>query len=229
MVSLYTLTYKIKVMKTSIQLLCCLAVIFLISCNNNEQSTEKTEAESFVEEVEKLPESTTVSKQLFEIESAYIKFVNHAAGQELYREWRFDNYGERQAEENYLIIMGQKSGDKSVVLDGYKYQWSFDASEGRKMKFSQTVTDYEKVSQRDIERYGIEKHGYEAFMGKSCLKVSIEKPSKATIWVWNGIPLKTEAVFAGQKVLMEAVEINLGDIDETFFKLPADVSFPEVI
>ncbi|MBU2555588.1 MAG: hypothetical protein KKF98_14120 [Bacteroidetes bacterium] len=209
-------------------LILCFAVLLLASCNNNEQTTNNKEVESLTDEVAKLPESTTVSKQLFEVESAYIKFITHAAGQEMIREWRFDKHGERQSEENYLIIMGQKTGDKSIVLDGYKYQWGFDSSEGSKRKFFQTVTDYEKVSKKDIERYGIVKQGYEEFLGKKCLKVSVEKPSKATIWVWNGIPLKTEAVFGGQTVLSEAVEINLETIDETFFKPPGDVIFQEI-
>lgn len=215
-------------MKTIIQFIFCIALFCLISCNRNEQTTENKEVESFVEEIEKLPESTTVSKQLFEVESAYIKFVNHAAGQELIREWRFDQYGERQAEENYLVIMGQKAGDKSIVIDGYRYQWNFDSNEGNKRKFSQTVTDYEKVSKKDIERYGIVKHGYEEFLGKSCLKVSMEKPSKATIWVWKGIPLKTEAVFGGQKVLMEAIELSIEGINNNYFELPDNIIFREV-
>lgn len=214
-------------MKPFASLSLLILAILLISCNNEQQSKDLSEAEAFVEEVEKLPETTSKSIQPFEIESAYIKFVNHAAGQELIREWYFDNFGERQAEENYLIIMGQKSGDKSVVLDGYKYQWRFDATEGSKRRFSQSVTDYEKVSKREIERYGIVNHGYEEYLGKNCLKVSVEKPAKATIWVWKGITLKTEGTFGGQKVTMEAIEINLDPIDEAIFQLPANVSFPE--
>lgn len=214
-------------MKPIASLSLLILAILLISCNNEQQSKDLSKAEAFVEEVEKLPETTLKSIQPFKIEAAYIKFVNHAAGQELIREWYFDNFGERQVEENYLIIMGQKSGDKSVVLDGYKYQWSFDATEGSKRRFSQSVTDYEKVSKREIERYGIVNHGYEEYLGKNCLKVSVEKPAKATIWVWKGITLKTEGTFGGQKVTMEAVEINLDPIDEAIFQLPANVSFPE--
>ena len=143
------------------------------------------------------------------------------------REWRFDQYGSRQYEENYLLVMGQKMGDKTVVVDGFQYKWNYDSNEGSKNKFYQTVTDYDKVSEKDIKRYGIVKHGYEEILGKKCLKVTIEKPAKSTIWVWNGIPLKTEAVFAGNKVLMEAVEINLENIDKSFFELPNDVKFPD--
>ncbi|MDZ7741241.1 MAG: hypothetical protein U5Q03_05695 [Bacteroidota bacterium] len=216
-------------MKTSISIIICFVALIFSSCNNNNSQTiENEEAASFAEEIAEIPQSSTQSKQLFGVESAYIKFLTQAAGQEMTREWRFDQYGKRQYEENYLIISGQKMGDKSVVIDGFQYSWGYDSNEGRKSKFRQTVTDYDKVSEKDIERYGIAKHGYEEVLGKKCLKVSIEKPAKSTIWVWEGIALKTEAVFSGNQVLMEAVEINLEAIDNAYFELPGDVSFPEL-
>lgn len=217
-------------MKTSIRLIICFVALIFSSCNNNNsQNIENTEAASFAEEVAEIPQSSNQSIQLFGVESAYIKFSTQAAGQEMTREWRFDQHGNRQYEENYLIISGQKMGDKAVVIDGFQYNWGYDSKEGRKRKFRQTVTDYEKVSERDIKRYGIVKQGYEEVLGKKCLKVSIEKPAKSTVWVWKGIALKTEAVFSGNQVLMEAVEINLENVDGAFFKLPEGVSFPEDI
>ncbi|MBN2174884.1 MAG: hypothetical protein JW731_12180 [Bacteroidales bacterium] len=205
-------------------------LLYLASCSNNNktQPDGNTQVESFIEETDKLPESTAVSKQLFAVESAYIKFLSKAAGQEITREWRFDQYGGRQYEENYMLVMGQKMGDKTIVVDGFQYKWNFDSNEGRKSKFYQTATDYDKISEKDIERYGIAKHGYEEVLGKKCLKVTIERPAKSTIWLWNGIALKTEAVFGGNEVHMVAVEIAEEAIDNAFFVLPDDVIFPDV-
>lgn len=212
-------------MKTICILSTLLLVVFLLSCTTNQQTNDEKTVENLPNAIEKPAENQTSKIQPFEIESAYIRFVSHAAGQELIREWYFDNYGQRQAEENYLIIMGKKTGDKSIVLDGYQYQWQYNSNEGNKRKFHHTITDYNKVSERDIQRYGIVTHGYENFLGKNCLKVTVEKPSKATLWVWNGIVLKTEATFGGQKVLTEAVEIIAGNVDEKNFTLPDDVRF----
>lgn len=218
-------------MKTCFNLIIVLSVLVLSSCNNNSkaQTSDNKSLESFIEEVEQLPEPTTTSKQLFAIESAYIKFSSKAAGQEMTREWRFDQFGRRQSEEYYFMIMDQKAGHKTIVFDDFQYQWDYDATEGRKSKFYQTVTDYEKVSQRDIERYGIATHGYEEILGKKCLKVSIEKPAKSTIWVWNGIALKTESVIGNNTLHMEAIEIDEGAIKNAFFELPENVKFPDSI
>lgn len=163
----------------------------------------------------------------FEVEAAYVKYKSTAAGQEMIREWWFDRYGDRQYEENYMYIMDQKFGGKSLVLDGYQYQWDYDATEGTKRRFHQSETNYENISERDIERYGIQKHGYEDILGKKCLKVTTEKPVKSTIWVWKGIPVKTEATFASQKVVSEAIEISTDNIDPSVFSLPDGVSFSE--
>ena len=214
-------------MKTLLNSVICIILLLLLACNGKTGKIENKTSESLSMEAVSTPAATTTSTQLFGVESAYIKFSNSAAGQEMIREWRFDQYGARQSEDNYMIVAGQKVGDRSIVRDGYRYSWGYDSNEGRKSKFYQTVTDYEKVSEKDIERYGIARHGHEDILGRKCLKVTIEKPAKSTIWVWNGIVLKTEAVFSGHSVLMEAVEINTGTIDEAFFKLPANVEFPE--
>lgn len=222
-------------MKTPLNSVICTIILLLSACNGKAGKTDihnpespAVEVASTPVEVSSTPPAVTTNTQLFGIESAYIKFSNSAAGQEMTREWRFDQYGARQSEDIYMIIMGQKVGDRTIVTGGYRYSWGYDSNEGRKSRFYQTVTDYEKVSEKDIERYGIALHGYEEVLGKKCLKVTIEKPAKSTIWVWNGIVLKTEALFSGNSVVMEAVEINPGAIDNTFFELPAGVEFPEV-
>lgn len=216
-------------MKAIFKLFTGLSLLFFLSCHNNNtaQVTQNKDTDEFIEEIENLPESTTSGEQLFAIESGYFKFRSEAAGQEMTREWQFDQYGKHQYEENYMIIMGQKSGDKKIVVDGFQYMWNDDANVGTKSKFHQAVTDYDKVSEKDIQRYGIEKHGYEEILGRKCLKVTIEKPAKSTIWVWKGIALKTEAAMGGYKILMEAIEINEGAIEKSVFELPANIAFQE--
>ena len=123
-----------------------------------------------------------------------------------------------------MIINGEKSGDKTLIKDGIQYKWSLDATSGTKIKHYQTKTDYNQISQKDIDRYGIKKHGFEEFIGKNCLKVSTEKP-KSTSWVWENIVLKSETEIAGQKVIMKATEINDNKQEASLFEMPADVTF----
>ncbi len=206
-----------------------MSLLFFLSCHNDNtaQVTQNKETDEFIEEIENLPESSTTAKQLFGIESGYIKFRSDVSGQEMTREWKFDQYGKQQYEENYMIIMGQKSGDKSIVVDGFQYVWNDDANEGTKRHFHQVVTDYDLISEKDIQRYGIEKHGYEEILGRECLKVTIEKPAKTTIWVWKGIALKTESIMGSYKILMQAIEINEGAVEKSAFELPANIAFQE--
>ncbi|NCC71964.1 MAG: hypothetical protein EOM06_01085 [Sphingobacteriia bacterium] len=195
---------------------------FLVSCKNvpsNETQEETSTTESL--------EVSSAPGEIYGIESAYVKYRTNAVGQEMIRELWFDGHGNRQYEENTMEIMGNKSGTKSLVLDGWKYQWDIDSNSGTKSKFYQSVTDYDKVSEKEIERYGIQKHGYETIAGKNCLKVTTEKPAKSTSWIWENIPLKTEAVFAGNQVLVEVVEIKEGNVDPDVFKLPDGVTFTE--
>ncbi|HPR31327.1 MAG TPA: hypothetical protein PLK12_04490 [Prolixibacteraceae bacterium] len=200
----------------------------LVSCSQKKTKTIEDEAKSLIGEVEKLPQGTNSIKKIFPIESAWVKYINQVAGQEMTREWWFDDYGNRQLEDNYMTIMGNKTGGKALVLDGYRYNWEYDQSEGTRMKFySAAATDYENVSQKDKERYGIEKHGYEEIAGKRCLKVTLEKPVKSTVWVWEGIPLKTVSNFAGQDVVMEAVEIKTGGVDASLFQIPGGITFTD--
>jgi hypothetical protein len=124
--------------------------------------------------------------------------------------------------------MGEKAGGYALIIDGYRYTWNYDATEGSKMKFySAAAVDYENVSDKDKERYGLEKHGYEMVAGKRCLKVTMEKPVKATSWIWEGIPLKTISQFAGQDVTMEATEVNVGKADKPVFNIPESIKFVE--
>jgi hypothetical protein len=214
------------------KLICVLVIVFtasmFFSCQSKKEKTVKDEVESLVEQLEDLPKGTTSPKKVFMIESAYVKYKNNAAGQDMIREWWFDDYGNKQFEENYMMIMGQKAGGFALVSDGYRYTWSYDSKEGSKSKFySAEAVDYENVSDKDKERYGLEKQGYETIAGKRCLKVTMEKPVKATSWIWEGIPMKTITQFAGQDVTMEAVEISTSISDKSVFQIPESIQFTE--
>lgn len=217
-------------MKT-INLLFLAIVLLVVACNssnkNETENSDKKIAESKNDdktEVKKGNDEISV-KHIYKVESGYIKFKTNTAGIDMTRELWFDDFGNKQYEENYMLIMDEKHGSKSLILDGFSYSWDLDAEQGTKMKYYAAVTDYEEVSEKDIEKYGIKKHGHEDVLGKECLKVSTEEPVKSNIWMWNNIPLKTEAEFGGEPVLMEAVEINIGKVDAAKFTLPDNIEF----
>lgn len=200
----------------------------LISCNNSSKENANEENAINQSEVNGVKTNSSTSKEYFAIKSAHVKYRNNAVGQEMIREWWFDQHGNRQYEVTTMNIMGEEIADYSLMVDGFKYSWGADATTGTKMKYYQSVTDYDDVSAKDIERYGIKKHGYEDILGKKCLKVTTEKPAKSTTWIWKNIPLKTEADFGGNKVLMEAIEISTDNVDSKRFELPDGITFSEV-
>ena len=213
---------------TSVSAIAIIAFTFF-ACGNKKEKTPADQVTDLIEEVEKIPETkTNASKKMFNIESGYVKYNNKAAGQEMTREWWFDKYGERQYEENYMKIMDNKVGGMSLIADEYKYNWDYNSTEGTRMKYyAAPATDYEDISKEDIERYGIEKLGYEEIAGKHCLKVSTQKPMKATLWIWEGIPVKTVSSFGGNEVVMEAVEIKTGNVGTVNFEVPESIAFSD--
>ncbi|MEY1640136.1 hypothetical protein [Tenuifilum osseticum] len=214
-------------MKKSFKLLTIICLLVAVSYSNGQKCDNQSVAKSFdVNVVVFKTEKPLVQnqKKYFKIKCGYVKYSMLTAGQELIREWWFDDYGNKQYEESYMIIGGEKSGDKTLIIDGFQYKWQFDATNGTKMKYYQAKTDYDNITEREIQRYGIKKHGFEEYLGKNCLKVSTEKP-KSISWVWENIVLKSETEIAGQKVMMKATEINENQPAASLFKLPSGISF----
>jgi hypothetical protein len=84
-----------------------------------------------------------------------------------------------------------------------------------------------KFTKRYCICYGIKKLGNEAIAGKECQKISVKKPIKSTVWMWNGIPLKTVSKFGDSNIVMEAIEIKEENIPESKFKIPSGINFTE--
>ncbi|GAB4447472.1 MAG: hypothetical protein Fur0028_02390 [Bacteroidales bacterium] len=216
-------------MKKTNKFIIIISMLIAISCSNESKTDHNsvTKSSKDVEITTKTEESVVHNQErYFNIKSGHIKYSTNTAGQELIREWWFDDYGNKQYEENYLVIDGKKSGDKALMIDGFKYKWNFDATNGTKTRYYQAKTNYNQISEKDIERFGIKKHGFEVFMGKECLKVSTEKP-KSISWVWENIVLKSETEIGGQKVIMQAIDINEEQPSASLFELPLGISFEE--
>jgi hypothetical protein len=189
-----------------------ISLVMLVSCSNNKKPTEITklekEAKAIEKSVDEMKTEAPSATKIFNVKSGYVKYKSQMAGMDMIREWWFDDYGSLQYEENYMIMMDQKTGGAAVVRDGFRYNWSFKATEGTKSTFYTTAyVNYENISKEDIKRYKMKNLGYETIAGKKCAKVSIEKPMEAITWTWEGVPMKTITKFGGKDVTMEAVEM----------------------
>ena len=204
------------------------AFLLLAACSNSTKESKEKSNNNQANEISQ-ENKTSSAGRIFNVKSGYIKYNNQAAGMEMTREFWFDNYGTLQYEENYMVMMGQKTGGSALVRDGYRYTWSYNTTEGSKMKFySAPYTEFEKVSKDDIERYKMKDLGFETIAGKKCRKVSVEKPVETITWTWEGIPIKTVTKFGGKDIAMEAVTITEEDIPATRFDIPEGITFKDM-
>jgi hypothetical protein len=210
-----------------------LSLFMLASCSNNKKPAEiaklEKEAKAIEKSVDEIKTEAPSSTKIFNVKSGYVKYKSQMAGMDMIREWWFDDYGALQYEENYMIMMGEKTGGAALIRDGYRYNWSYKATEGTKNKnYTSAYVNYENISKEDIERYKMKNLGFETIAGKKCAKVSIEKPVAATTWTWEGVPMKTITKFGGKDVTMEATEIKDGDVSASKFDFPKEVTFKEM-
>ena len=156
--------------------------------------------------------------KVYEIKSAYLKYTSSI---NLTKEIWFDDYGAKQCEESYMENNGVRSGTRSFILDGYKYDQVYGSGEITKMKYTAAPsTDYDKVSYETRKEYGIKKVGNETINGKYCIIVTVEKPVKSTIWLWKGIPMKSVNSMGNKELTLEVTKMDESPIDPSKFELP---------
>jgi len=84
------------------------------------------------------------------------------------------------------------------------------------------------------QKYQIEEKGNEQLLGKDCklygVTVTVQGQNvKGTVWVWQGLPLKSSMNIAGNTVVEEVIEIREGaEIPKEKFELPEGINFVEV-
>ena len=209
-------------------LIFCLAVFF-ISCGDsesktNENSDSKTEKQ---DETGTKEESTTESSSNnpYKVKSGHLLYNT---SMDMTIETWFDDYGNTQYTESLMEIMGQKTGSYSYIIDGYRYDFSEGETEGTKSKYYAAQTyNYDNVTDKEIEKYGLEFHSDESIKGKNCQVISIESPVETKVWIWEGIPMKTVSKLGKEDFVMEITEIETGSVDKSKFELPATVNFNE--
>ncbi len=207
-------------------LIASMAILTSWTSSNNEQSAINENAE--VKSATLQSSNPPVNIHPYQIKSGYIKYKTNAHGMTMFREVWFDNYGSIQYDENINTMGGQRIVASTLMRDGYIYSWKNKQTTGRKIKIdTKTITNYEAASKADIESFGIKKLGTEVLAGKTCLKMSIEKPVKTVVWTWKGINIKTTTSIVGNNVTTEAVEIKEESIPASRFEVPKNITFQE--
>jgi hypothetical protein len=153
----------------------------------------------------------------------------------------FDRWGMREAKTTQATIQAMGTSVKRNQLTLMDGEWTYiadlDAKTGTKMATPQLKEliesarkegkDLTDLGEEAYARMGGKKVGQETMIGKPCDVWSIESLG-TKVWVWQGVPLKTEVDMMGQRLVSTAIKIDeKAEVAEERFALPAGVKFVE--
>ncbi len=195
------------------------------SCGGSNTKTDNNSEKTNESKTEATDPTASDATKIYTVKSGHF-LCNTNMGMTI--ETWFDDYGNKQYSESMMELFGEKTGSYSYVIDGYKYDYSTGETEGSKMKFYGAQSyNYDDVSQKDIERYGLEFHADEVVSGKTCKVISITSPVETKVWIWEGIPMKTITKMGKEDIVMEIEFLETGNVDASKFVLPDSINFVE--
>lgn len=213
-------------MKTikSFPLFALVMLLALFSCKNKTTNTSagNSEEKSAVE---------NLSKGRYAIKSGIIEYKATVMNMEQTQTITFDDYGAKQVTQAQMEMMGMKINQYTIVKDGYIYSFDKEKKTGTKHSLAaeKSDIDFQNLTEEIKEEMKIKKIGEETFLGKPCIKYSIDNEKlkmKGFYWVWNGIALKTDVDMDGMKMVLEAVRVEENpNIPANTFDVPSDIKF----
>ena len=150
----------------------------------------------------------------------------------------FAEYGNKESAETSMNVGGQSLNTFTMMKDGYAYSANLSAKQGAKMNLAE-IEDYNTVNFLDLtdevkKKYQIQANGVQQIIGKDCNRYEMSfttqgQSVKATVWVWQGLTLKSSVNMAGTSIEEEVTEIQEGvSIAAEKFVLPEGITFTEI-
>ena len=147
------------------------------------------------------------------------------------------DYGIKESSEMFMEIQGQSFSVFSMIKDGYIYSANINLKQGSKINTS-NMDNYSTVNYLNLtddikKQYQIQANGVEQVLGKPCNRYEMSFTTQgqdvtATVWVWQGIELKSKISNGSTITEFEATEIQEGAaIANEKFELPAGIDFVE--
>jgi hypothetical protein len=168
----------------------------------------------------------------YELKSAIIQKEIAMMGQTLNATWYIDGAGERESVE-MAIKNGLAQGvDKHIrtITEGMSViVIDMDLKVGNRMNLPEKPVNYLQLTPEVREKHKIKDGGEGEIAGKKCRKYSLEitqmgQTALATVWIWKGIPLKTEVGSNGIVITETAIEIQENaPVPEEKFETPEGV------
>lgn len=169
----------------------------------------------------------------FGIKSGIVKVTTSTMGIKNHSTMYFDNYGAQQMTETSVNLGVAKRTMREYTLDDAKISWNVKQNKAERTPVSGPVLNYSNLTDEVKEHYKVKELGTETILGRECTKYSVEMEENGlqienTVWVWKGIPMKSEHI-AGVKISMEVTELQENaDIPDGIFDIPSNVSVKDV-
>jgi hypothetical protein len=150
----------------------------------------------------------------------------------------FADYGNRESVETFMSVQGQTFTVITMMKDDYVYNANMTVRQGTKVNMA-NMDDFNTVNFLSLtdevkQKYQIQANGIQQVLGRECNRYEMSFTAqgqnvKATVWVWQGLTLKSTMTMAGTTVEEEATEIQEGvAIAGEKFELPEGITFTEM-
>ena len=150
----------------------------------------------------------------------------------------FADFGEKESAETVMSFQGQTLTVFTMMKDGYVYSANITLKQGTKVNLA-SMEDYKNVNYLNLtddikKKYQIQSKGTEQVLGKTCNLYDMNFTTQGqsvsgTVWVWNGLVLKSKINAAGTIAEEETTEIQEGArIANEKFELPEGINFMEI-
>ncbi|RRD77762.1 hypothetical protein [Tannerella forsythia] len=155
----------------------------------------------------------TAQEAKYEIKSGIVKKVSNVMGQKVESILYFDDYGKMEAVETTVNVAGTEKNMRTLDEGNSIASIDLDAKTVQRMEKPDKLDNFLTLTDEQKEKYKYQELGEETFLDRPCKKVSLEltemgQTFQATLWLWKGIPLKTETQVGGMTVVEEAVEVQ---------------------
>lgn len=155
----------------------------------------------------------TAQEAKYEIKSGVVKKVSNVMGQKVESILYFDDYGKMEAVETTVNVAGTEKNMRTLDEGNSIASIDLDAKTVQRMEKPDKLDNFLTLTDEQKEKYKYQELGEETFLDRPCKKVSLEltemgQTFQATLWLWKGIPLKTETQVGGMTVVEEAVEVQ---------------------
>ena len=154
------------------------------------------------------------------IKSGSFKTEMDMMGQTITQTTYFDDYGAKQA--TAMNMMGMEM--TQILKDGKNYLVNKGEKSVQEMPGQENV-NFLNLTDEVIAKNKIKEVGKETVAGKECTNYTLEmsqmgQTAKATVSVWNGIPMKTNIDAGGFNIVTKVVEVKEGPVDAALFEIP---------